>query len=433
MGSFLGPVHVLDLARSSPDHKLLEAVSCAKINNSNSPIIVFLVRPGIHQKHKRKTSISTLEPNAGIFMNLVIECSRCGQPSENVLDFRCRSCGQSLEVRLQPNFDAKRILAKKWNVGRYVKSFPYMEDFEEVTLGEGWTPLVRLNDNVYFKLESLNPTGSFKDRGSVALISAVRRQVQKAGGYLSEDSSGNAGASVAAYAARAGLKAKVYVPETVSGPKFSQIQFYGAEVVKVPGSRQKVAEEAQKPEPRKFYVGHILHPLFTDGIRSLAYEIAEQFEWKAPERIYLPVSAGTLLLGVINGFKHLLASNVIESMPKIVACQTEQVSPLYRRFKKLVYKPPEKVTSVADALVSVNPPLLDIMVKRLEEIAGDAIMVKEDEILEAFHELAKKGFFVEPSSAVAYAAYKKSLSSEEARAKERTVIVLTGTGLKSMA
>ena len=313
---------------------------------------------------------------------------------------------------------------------RYVNYFPYVKEREITSLGEGWTPLIEFSDGLYLKLDQLNPTGSFKDRGSTVLISALHKLVKKAGGYISEDSSGNAGASIAAYATRAGLKAEICVPESVSGPKFNQIKFYGAEVVKVSGGRNKVAE-AQKPERGKFYVGHILHPLFRDGIRSLAYEIAEQLSWHVPERVYLPVSAGTLFLGVISGFKHLVESNVIETMPRIVACQTKQVSPLYHCFKNLRYTPPERIVSIADALVSVNPPLLNLMLKRLREANGDAVIVEEDEIFHAFMELAGKGLFVEPSSAVAYAAYKKQLKNQERSKDDKTVIILTGTGLKT--
>jgi threonine synthase len=314
---------------------------------------------------------------------------------------------------------------------RYRTCFPYAKESDIVTLGEGWTPLAILSDNVYAKLENLNPTGSFKDRGTAALFSAIHTLIKGKGGFISEDSSGNAGASMAAYAARAGLKAKIYVPQTVSGPKFNQIRIYGTEVVKVSGSRSKVAEEAQKCEPGKFYVGHILHPLFRDGIRSLAYEMAEQLDWKVPEIIYLPVSAGTLLLGVISGFRHLFASNMIESIPRIVACQTRQVSPLYHRLKNLSYEPPRKVDSIADALVSVDPPLLELMVENMKEVKGDAVIVEEEEIIDAFKELAGKGFYVEPSSAVAYAGYKKRVENRETPKNRRAVIVLTGMGLKT--
>lgn len=364
-------------------------------------------------------------------MKSEIKCSKCSRTSPNILDFKC-SCGSPLESHLHFKFEKKKIRKRNYSLWRYVNCFPYVKEKEIISLGEGWTPLIKFSDGLYFKLDQLNPTGSFKDRGSTVLISTLHKTIKQAGGYVSEDSSGNAGASVAAYAARAGVKAKIYVPENVSGPKFNQIKFYGARVVKVSGGRSKVAEEAQKPERGKFYVGHILHPLFREGMRSLAYEITEQLSWHVPEHIYLPVSAGTLFLGVINGFEHLIGSNVIETMPKIVACQTRQVSPLYHRFKNLSYTPPERLTSIADALVSVNPPLLNLMVKSLREANGDAVIVEEDEIFNAFIELARKGFFVEPSSAVAYAACKKQLKNKAASKCEKTVIILTGMGLKTM-
>ncbi|MGA3191010.1 MAG: pyridoxal-phosphate dependent enzyme [Candidatus Bathyarchaeia archaeon] len=364
-------------------------------------------------------------------MKYDVECSACSYHSSNLLDFKCSSCGMPLDIQVHLDFETKRISKKDFSLWRYRRFFPYVRDGEIVRLGEGWTPLVRFSERVYFKLESLNPTGSFKDRGSALLVSALHKLVKKRRGYISEDSSGNAGASIAAYAARAGLRAKVYVPEAVAGPKFNQIQFYGADVVKVSGNRSKVAEEAQKPEPGKFYVGHILHPLFRDGIRSLAYEMSEQFGWKAPGCVYLPVSAGTLLLGVVSGFQHLVGSNVIESMPRIVACQTRQVSPLYHRMKNLSYTPLDTLASVADALVSVDPPLLELMVKNLKKVDGDAVIVEEEEILEAFRELAGRGFYVEPSSAVAYAGYKKQVKNKEVSVDSSAAIVLTGAGLKT--
>ncbi|MEM2876164.1 MAG: pyridoxal-phosphate dependent enzyme, partial [Candidatus Bathyarchaeia archaeon] len=236
---------------------------------------------------------------------------------------------------------------------------------------------------------------------------------------------------IAAYAARAGLKAKIYVPENVSGQKFNQTLFYGVDVVKVPGSRERVTEEAQMPGEGKFYIGHVWHPFFRDGIRSLAYELVEQFNWSIHERIYVPVSAGTLLLGLLSGLSHLRDSGIIEPIPKVVACQTRQVSPLYHRFKGLVYTPPENVRSIADALVSVNPPLLGLMVEGLKEVNGDVVIVEEEEIISAFKGLARNGLFVEPSSAVAYAAYRKQLQNRDVPVDTKTVIVLTGTGLKT--
>jgi threonine synthase len=127
----------------------------------------------------------------------------------------------------------------------------------------------------------------------------------------------------------------------------------------------------------------------------------------------------------------LVDSSVIESVPKVVACQTRQISPLFHRFKGLRYTPPEKITSVADALVSTNPPLLELMFSRLKEAEGDVVMVEENEIMEAFTELPRRGFFVEPSSAVAYTGYKKQLMTNEVSPEDKVAIILTGNGLKT--
>ena len=364
-------------------------------------------------------------------MDYKTKCSVCGKGAPSLLDYRCPSCGNPLSLKLQIDFDRSKIKNHDFSVWRYAHFFPYVGEASIVTLGEGWTPLVRFSKNIFFKLENLNPTGSFKDRGSTMLISALHKIVKKADGYVSEDSSGNAGVSVAAYAARADLTARIYVPEKVSGPKFSQIQFYGANVAKVPGDRSTVAHAAQRPEKKKFYIGHILHPLFRDGVRTLAYEIAEQQNWEPPDRVYVPVSAGTLLLGLKEGFSHLFQSRIIPSIPTIVACQTTQVSPLYHRFKNLSYIPPTTIRSVADALISVNPPLLELMTKELQKIRGEVAIVEENEIINAFRELARTGFFVEPSSAVAYAAFKKQTRDGMISKKDKVVVVLTGSGLKT--
>ncbi len=363
-------------------------------------------------------------------VNYESKCVICESSTTNPLDYKC-TCGSPLELHIEAEFSKNRVRKHDYSTKRYKDFFTYLNEEKIVSLGEGWTPLVNFEKNLYFKLDFLNPTGSFKDRGSTILISAISDLVKRAGGYISEDSSGNAGASIAAYGAKAGLKTKIYVPATVSGQKFNQIMFYGAEVERVKGARSKVTAEAQKPEKGKYYVGHIWHPIFRDGIRTLAYEIAEQLRWELPSRIYLPLSAGTLLLGVIQGLEHLVESGVAEELPTVVACQTEQVSPLYHRLKDLPYTPPDRITSIADALVSVNPPLLELMVTKMRETSGRVEVLSETRIKRAFLELAKRGVFVEPSSAVAYAAYKKHFENSEISINEKTVVVLTGFGLKT--
>ncbi|MFB6490619.1 MAG: pyridoxal-phosphate dependent enzyme [Thermoproteus sp. AZ2] len=332
-----------------------------------------------------------------------VKCARCGKEREG-LEVRCRRCGGPFVVEVEfPYRDKVR------------ENFPYIERW--YSLGEGNTPMVKA-DGVYFKLDFLNPTGSFKDRGSVTLISALAAKGIR---RISEDSSGNAGASIAAYGAAAGMEVEIYVPETARGAKLRQIEAYGAKVVKVKGSREDVAKAAESSSA--YYASHVWQPEFRDGIRTLAYELVKNLG-KAPGAVYLPTSAGTLLLGVYAGFKHLLNSGVISEMPKLVVVQTEQVRPLCAAVKGEEYRPPERVTSIADALISTNPPLLPEMAAVVKKY-GDCVWVTDAEIEAAWRWLARRGLLVEPSSAAALAGYWK-LRGEDA------VVVLTGSGLKAI-
>jgi len=357
--------------------------------------------------------------------NYEILCVRCSRRTSNTLAYRCEHCGGILQVRINKDFSVKDIIKEEYSLWRYRNFYPYINEDSIISLGEGLTPHIKFSKDLYLKLEYMNPTGSFKDRGSSVLISAIKELIGPET-FIAEDSSGNAGASIAAYAAFAEIRAQIYVPENVSGRKFEQIRAYGAEITKVSGERVKITEEAMKQERNKVYIGHVYHPIFRDGIRTLAYEIYEQLGFKAPEIIFLPVSAGTLLMGVIDGFVHLKESDAIEALPRIIACQTEQVSPLYHALKGREYKPKKKIKSIADALISTDPPLLEPMIEKMKRIDGDAVIVNEREILEAYWKLAKKGIFIEPSSAVAYAGYQKYEGK-----RKNAVVILTGNGLKT--
>ncbi len=351
-------------------------------------------------------------------------CPRCGYETNDPFQLTCE-CGSPLEVKVDVPFRREEVKGER-SMWRYLSFFPYVE--RPVTMGEGWTPLVKFG-SLYLKLDYLNPTGSFKDRGASALLSTVAERINLEGGFISEDSSGNAGAAVAAYSARAGVKARIYVPSTAEGPKIDQIRAYGAELIRVEGSREEITRKAMEPEPGKRYLGHVYHPIFRDGMRTVAYEVVEQLRWEPPDLIFLPVSAGTLLMGVIRGLQHLLSSEVLSSLPKVVACQAEQASPVYHRLKGLPYSPPPMPRSVADALISTKPPLLELMVQELRSL-GDAEAVSDEEILKAWKDLSRSGFYVEPSSAVAYASYKKWTDEGLVDKGDKVVVVLTGHGLK---
>lgn len=338
-------------------------------------------------------------------METLVRCSVCFGEREG-LEVRCPRCGGPFEVVVSGPFSP--------NVR---DNFPYISKW--IGLGEGNTPIVGV-DGLYMKLDFLNPTGSYKDRGAATLVSKLHAAGVR---RISEDSSGNAGASIAAYGASAGMEVTVYVPAGAKGQKVRQIEAYGAKVVRVEGTRRDVAAAAESSG--HYFASHVWQPEFRDGIRTLAYEIARDLGWRSPDTVFLPTSAGTLLLGTYSGFRHLVDSGMLDHMPRLVAVQTEQVSPVYSKLKGLEYRPPAKISSVADALVSTEPVLLDQMVGVLRRF-GDSVVVSEDEILRAHVELAKKGLLVEHSSATAYAAAKKYPDRGVA------VVVLTGSGLKTL-
>jgi threonine synthase len=340
--------------------------------------------------------------------NMYSICIKCGTPREG-LENRCKICGSPFKINIEFPFVKDNIK----------KNFPYIKEW--VSLGEGNTPLIKIN-SIYFKLDYLNPTGSFKDRGSVTLISKLREMKIS---EICEDSSGNAGASIAAYASRAGIKAKIFVPESARGNKLKQIESYGAEVIKVRGNRSEVAKSAELCGV--FYASHVLQPEFRDGIRSLAYELVRDLGWKEPDIIFIPISAGTLLLGVFEGFKHLLNSGLINKIPLIIGVQTTQVMPVCAKLKGLNYKSPSTITSIADALISTEPILIEEMVRVLKSY-GDCIVVDDNEILKAHNYLARMGLLVEYSSATVMAAYSKYNIPKD----YDTVLILTGNGLKTI-
>ena len=303
--------------------------------------------------------------------------------------------------------------------GSFLSRYPYLSS--EVSIGETETPIVKFQ-HMDLKLEYYSPTFSYKDRGTKTLISWLKGNLP-AGSRVNEDSSGNAGASVAAYGAAAGFQVNIFVPERTVAGKIKQIESYGAQIHKISGSREAVSEACRKADG--YLASHVYNPEFRDGMREISYEIFNQYGGKVPDFIFIPVSAGTLLLGVISGFRHLLNSGEIPALPEFVAVQTEAICPLCSKINGTPYDPSKPVESIADALVSKEPPLLDLMVKEIRK-NGSCITVSEEEIVSARKELAQKGILVEYSSATVYAARKKF------RKEGRSLLLMTGNGLKNL-
>ncbi len=333
-------------------------------------------------------------------------CTKCGKERSR-LEPRCRQCGGVFEYR--PDF--------KYH-DRIEDNFPYLKNW--ISLGEVKTPVLSA-ENLIMKLDYYSPTYSYKDRGARTMISAL---AEWRGIYnikeINEDSSGNAGAAISAYGTKAGFKVNIFVPERTVPAKIGQIMSYGANIFKVPGNREAVQNAAETHEG--VYASHVFMPEFRDGLRTLAYEIFEQT--KMPDRVFVPVSAGTLLIGMYSGFKHLYDSGEIAKIPELVAVQTEAVSPLCSLINHTIYDPNQKIESIADALVSTKPTLIDKMAEIIKN-HGICVTVNEKEIKDARTALALDGIYAEYSSATVYAAYKKR------NFEGQNLLVITGNGLKN--
>jgi threonine synthase len=315
---------------------------------------------------------------------------------------------------------------------RYRKAL-LVEAASAVTMGEGWTPLVRAEWDgvaVDFKLDFMMPTGSFKDRGMTVMVSYLKRHRVS---EVLEDSSGNAGASLSAYCARAGMRCRVLVPETASYPKIAQIAACGAEVVTIRGSRQDVADAALAMSREIFYASHNWQPFFVEGVKTLAYELWEQLGFRAPDCVVMPVGYGANVLGCDRGFSELLRNREIGRMPRLYGVQAANCAPYYAAFRAGVehFVPVPVSATVAEGIASSKPTRMREVLAPVRASGGEIVAVTEEEIVRALGALARKGFYVEPTSAAAAAGLSQLLARGAIREGESTVLVLTGTGLKA--
>ena len=258
-----------------------------------------------------------------------LRCSNCRRtPPEDSFTYRCPHCQGLYELSSTPDYTAP-MSSDRRGLERFRHLLPLPPTAPLISLGEGGTPLVGVRvrgRDLFFKCEHLNPTGSFKDRGSAVLVSALRAAGIR---QAVEDSSGNAGASFAAYAARAGLRARVFVPDSASPAKRAQIEATGAELVRILGPRSATAEAAQREAASgAVYASHAFLPFGQAGLATIAYEIVEQLGG-APGSVILPLGHGTLLLGCAAGFDSMHRAGAIDRCPQLIGVQAEACAPLW--------------------------------------------------------------------------------------------------------
>lgn len=288
-----------------------------------------------------------------------------------------------------------------------------------ISLGEVETPvLTRAVSGVSMnlKLDYMRPTGSFKDRGAFVMINKLKELGVR---EVAEDSSGNAGAAVSAYCAAAGIKCTIYLPEATSEGKIKQAKAYGAEVKKVPGSRDDVARAILEAVKTTYYASHVYNPLFFEGTKSIVPEIVRQVG--VPDYIFVPVGNGTMLLGVYKGFQEL------GSLPRIIAVQSSRCAPVYAEFKGLPSLPQEP--TAAEGIAVGSPRRMGEMLAAIKDSGGDIITVEDTQVLEVKDQLARMGIYCEPTAGAAPAGAIKYFAGKPAGGLN-ILVPLTGFGLK---
>ncbi|WP_049928073.1 pyridoxal-phosphate dependent enzyme [Halopiger goleimassiliensis] len=358
--------------------------------------------------------------------------------------WRC-ACGRALEFADRPYPEGEPLPLSRLDTSDGLWTFfEFLPIEPHVTFHEGFTPLVDAPAwDAAFKLEYVFPTGSFKDRGATTTLSrAVELGVEK----VVEDSSGNAGAAIATYAARAGLEADVYVPADVKQSKLMAIQRAGARPVRIEGSRQDVTDacigtvegetadgdDAPFQTGEGWYASHAWNPAFYAGTMTFAFEVAAQRDWTVPDAVVLPIGHGTLFLGAYRGFSLLEEAGIVDDVPRLLGAQAAGTAPIVESVGGDPLGGADESTDVADGIEIAAPAREDELYEAIEATDGDAIALGGDPIEATLDRLHRSGFYVEPTSAVAPAALEQYREQGTLSASDDVVVPLTGSGLKTL-
>lgn len=373
-----------------------------------------------------------------------LKCIKCnGKFDESVEYTTCLKCGSPLEVAFDYDKLAERInihalKSTPIKAVKYVDFYPIKDKRKTVTLDEGGTPLYHCKNlgkllgltNLYVKHEGMNPTGAFKDRGTMVEITKALELNKKA---VVVASSGNMAASVSAYCAKSNLPAYVLVPQGTPIGKLSQTLSYGARIIQIRGSYDKAAALTREiSEKHDFYLaGDYAYRL--EGQKSIAYEIIEQLNWQPPDKVFIPIGCGTNASAIWKGFKEYKWLGLTSTLPQIIGIQADGSNPVVKAFKKnMNYVEPMNNPTTVSSAICVGNPLDGLKILRaLKESNGDAISVNDDDTLESEKLLAKtESIFVEPASATTLTALQQMINEGKIKKDEKIVLILTGLGLK---
>lgn len=373
-----------------------------------------------------------------------LQCVRCGtRYDESQTYTTCLKCGAPLDVKYDYQYIGERLNVHVLKTApiralKYLDFYPLLDLRKVVTLNEGGTPLyhcTRLGDRLglkklYVKFEGANPTGAFKDRGSMVELT---KALELNSTSVCVASTGNMAASVSAYSAKAGLPCYVLVPEGTPAGKLSQTLSYGARVIQIRGTYDDAARlAAQLANEHNFYLAGD-YAFRLEGQKSEAYEIIEQLDWKSPDEVFVPIGCGTNLSAIWKGFREFKMFDFVDSTPSMIGVQADGCAPVVNAFnsKSKTITPVEKPQTISSAIAAGNP--LDGLkvLAALRESKGLVKSVSDAKTLEAQRMLAREeSIFVEPSAATSLALLQDLIKSGKVSKDEVIVLVMTGAGLK---
>ena len=290
-----------------------------------------------------------------------------------------------------------------------------------MTLGEGATPLVPV-EKYLLKMEGISPTGSFKDRGAATAITAARAAGART---VIEDSSGNAGTAIAAYAAAAGLRARIFAPDDIVAAKARAIEVLGAELIKVSGPRSAVTAAAVGAATDAYDTGHARDDAFLEGTKTIAYELFEELGDQLHD-VITPVGQGTVLIGMAMGFADLVASGRMERAPRLHGVQSDACAPLVRGASLGRPAPVVRQASIADGIRIPEPTRAERSYAAVRYSGGRWIAVSDEAIERTWRQAASQGLLMEPTSAAALA------GARVLNLPPGAVLIITGSGLKAI-
>ena len=374
-----------------------------------------------------------------------LECIECGETFEKEgIHYLCPKCGGNLEViydyaaagEAWRSYEVNR--GNELSIWRYAPLLP-VEPISFGGLKVGWTPLIesdRLKEllgmpNLSLKDDTQNPTASLKDRATAI---ALARSIENKAEVITCASTGNSASSLSGLGATIGAKIKIFVPENAPKAKVAQMLLYGAEVFKIKGSYDDAFNLSVKATEKFGWYNRNsgFNPYLSEGKKSVAFEICEQFMWHPPDAIVVPVGDGCIIGGVHKGLKDLTAIGVISKMPRLIAVQADGANSIVKAFESGNDTWTAPGITSADGIAVSKPRDGVKALRAVKETNGYAISVSDEEILEAVRTLTNTaGVFVEPSAAATLAGLNKLLSNSVLSKDDRVVLLLTGHGLKA--